>query len=588
MCLFFFFDPSNHCIIMFSFQKQQNTLFSKTHEEDLCLFQQLQNKQTPIDWSEMLTTPLQKVVLTSDLSRGIVFDTKNQVYLVSVHPTLRSWILVDLWEKKVPYRVLRQHKKTGCVRWLPHVSFFFTLLLSLSMLVGMIRYLLPDSPVLSDPFEKFSPASLSASDHTWIGSPEILQECLESIRETKGLLLEGEPGTGKTLLARKLASVSNATLIPVVGSQFIEVYVGVGAQRVRQLFAMAKKYSPSIIFLDEIDSIAVKRGASPHSHSENDQTLHQLLSEMDGFMSHPGIFVLGATNRVALMDPAILRPGRFDRVLHIPLPDAITRQRLLHYFLKSCPLPVSPGLDLDMFVSLTQDRSGADLQQIVREATVYARREGAQELHWNHLDMALEKQMVGVLKTEEDRTPEEILRVAVHETGHAMVAHSFSRDFRVRKISIRPNHDGVGGFTICDETFSSVISLTRDAMEKKLMVVLGGRAAEILHYGTNQVSAGALQDLTVANGLVETMFTTFGFSQRFPSFASSRRTPLSDAMRHSLHEEMQECMDRALLEAIRILNSTWILSQKVVQELVHKKSLHESAFLSLLTSKIST
>jgi ATP-dependent metalloprotease FtsH len=536
-----------------------------------------------VEWSIFISeVPLhqvQQIELAEDLSSAIVREKKGVVHTVSIHPLLREYLIANLLEKKVAFRILPPPR----LQWLswmavfPLISALTTMLLTLLMTVGMFRALDQQKKTISPapPFQVWVP-STSSFPTPWIGSPEIFQECLESIHQVKGLLLEGEPGTGKTLLARHLAHVSNATLIPVVGSQFVEVFVGVGAQRVRQLFEMARQHAPSIVFIDELDAMATKRGY--YTHSENDQTLNQLLSEMDGFVSHQHVLVLGASNRVSSMDPALLRPGRFDRIVHIPLPDESTRQHLWDHFLTTCGLPVSPFVDVSLLVALSPQFSGAMVERVVKEAVVFARREKALVLDADHLDRALEKERVGILKVQDDRSDAEKWRAAVHEAGHALVAHA--SDFRVRKISIRSNHQGMGGYTLYED--ASEREITRNLLEQRLAVMMGGRAAETLYYGEGGVSTGAIHDISMANALAETMVAQLGFSHEFPTLGP-RTLTLSETMRDKIHREIQKKVDRGLSDAVQLLNASWPLVDKVASYLLDHVAVNESVFLSLMT-----
>ena len=539
-----------------------------------------------VEWSERMARlaprDIEQVVFTDDISRGVIQEKNGAVHRVSIHPTLRGFLLVDLLEKKVSYRILPPTSKP--LSWLavfPLVSFFATLLLTALTGASVLRSFSGAKPPLSsfsDPFRVVVP---TVSPAPWIGSPEILLECIDSIGKVKGLLLEGAPGTGKTLMARHIAYASNATLLPVVGSQFVEVFVGLGAQRVRQLFATARKHAPTIIFIDEMDAIASKRG--DHSHTESDQTLNQLLAEMDGFIPHAGVFVLGATNRVSSMDPALLRPGRLDRVVHIPLPDESSRKKMYRHFLERCGMPLSTEVDVDTLGSLSQELSGAEMERVVKEAVVFAERVGATVLTNEHLDLALEKERVGILKTEDDRSHAEKWRTALHETGHAMVAHAFPTNFRVRKISIRPNHQGMGGYTLYDDSVAEDTSYTRELLQRRIMVLMGGKAAETLYYGDTGVSAGAVHDLVMANALSETMVGQLGLSSRFPTL-SHRNTPLSENMRDAVHREIQETLDGCFAASMAILNGTWPTVERVATRLMETLAVNESVFLSLIST----
>lgn len=557
------------------------------NNEDLYVLERSKDIK-PVEWSEFQATVpmarIKRIVFSTDLSLAMVYLLRSSTpRLVSIHESMQTWLLADLLEKKVPYRILQSAPlfPSWIIPLLPGLFSVFSTLFFSGVLMRVVSRRLPSSSTFSRSYPIFRPTLLETQ--TWIGSPEVLNECMETVRGTgygdkkdwRGLLLEGEPGTGKTLLARKIAAEANASFIPVVGSQFVEVYVGMGAKRVRELFLQARLHAPVIVFIDEMDAIAGHRGYSQNSEADN--TLNQLLAEMDGFRRDEGVFVLGATNRVALMDPALVRPGRFDRVVHIPLPDTECRKKMFAHFLGKCALDVSGGMDYETLAVLGQGFSGAVIEKVVHEAEIFARRNGETVLEPRHMDLAMEKEWVGLLKTEDDRSPQEILRVAVHEVGHALLAHRF---FRVYKISIRANHKGVGGFTMYDP-FSIEDLPTRESLQQRIAVLLGGRAAEMLWYGPMATSTGAVQDLASANELAEAMVTELGFSDRFPSL-SSRSLAWSDHMRGALHQEVQGVLDQGLQDATHHLNETWGTLQKLVVGLLQTQSMNESVFLSYI------
>ena len=541
-----------------------------------------------VDWSEFhATVPLsriKKMVFSPDLSLARVeLYRSSEVHVVSVHEYVRSWLFTELLKNKVPYHIL---PTTGTPFPFSTIcSFFFSF--SSMLLWAFLMYM--------NLQRSRSPASVSQftvsrprGSPVWLGSSEVLRECMETVQGPdpfRGLLLEGSPGTGKTLLARKIAAEVNASFIPVVGSQFVEVYVGLGAQRIRQLFHTARQHTPVIVFFDEMDAIGMRRGSS--YVSENDNTLNQLLAEMDGFERSQGIFVLAATNRVDSMDPALLRPGRFDRVVHIPLPDTPTRQDMLVHFLREAPLSIAPEVvprELETLAILSEGFSGAVLQRVVREASIFARRENHTCVQLRHLDLAMEKEWVGLLKVQDDRSPQEITRVAVHECGHALLAHRF---FRVRKVSIRPNHKGMGGFTLYDHSMALDPSPSRSQLQHTIIVLLGGRAAEMLYYGPMETSVGAVQDLASANEIAEAMILHFGYSDRFHALASSRSLAWSDAMQHALHDEIQSILEEAWESAVKLLNESWNVMTDLVPRVVAVQSMNESAFHSVLQQHVS-
>lgn len=354
----------------------------------------LRDKTDLIEWSEFSTivptARIRRVVFAADLDTALV-EANRQTYVVSVHESLRSWLLTELLDKKVPYRILPARDRPWSPLW---GLFSMAISIGVSVLItqSVLAHLLPTANRPASPPSVTYRLYRPNVSETWIGSLEVLSECIDSLENTRGLLLEGDPGTGKTLLARKLAFEANVSFLPVVGSQFVEVYVGLGAQRVRQLFAFARRHAPIIVFIDEVDSIAAHRGG-PHSHSESDHTLNQLLAEMDGFRDDSSVFVLGATNRVDTMDAALLRPGRFDRVVHIPLPDKKSRKKMFAHYLQKSRIPVATTMDLDTLATLSDGFSGAVIHRVVREAVVFAQRYDDQVLEERHLDLALEKRV---------------------------------------------------------------------------------------------------------------------------------------------------------------------------------------------------
>jgi len=552
-----------------------------------------------VDWGVFYSEghAVRSCVFSPDMSKAVLLDKSNKAHFVAVHESVQDMVVCDLIQKKVPFKVLEPSRTVPATLF---ASFLYRIGFTVAYLVGVsavFGFILqgndPLRPLQSSRFEVFRPDA-TAPPVEWVGSTEVLDECMEALYlmrsnlpgvvAPRGLLLEGDPGTGKTLLARKIASETNATFIPVIGSQFVETYVGVGAQRVRQLFSLARSHRPSIIFIDEIDSIGSQRGGGNALGNYNDveNTLNQVLAEMDGFHQGDGVFVVAATNRAPSLDRALVRPGRFDRHVHIPLPDGPARQKLLGHFFEKTGRDVS-SLDLDGIVSLTEGFSGADVQKLVREAVVYAHRDREEkEIRWNHVDLAIEKHFMGVLKTHDDRTLEEIARVAAHEMGHALVVHAFPEHFRLRKVSIRPNHRDIGGYTLFDFSPSADKS-TRDFLEKRIAILMGGKAAEHIVYGDHHgASHGATHDLSVANEWAEKMITGFGYSERHPTFSGSRSLPLSPGMLHDAHTEVQNILDRAFTRAVNILNASRPLLDTIIPALVRTVSMNEHEFMTHL------
>lgn len=323
----------------------------------------------------------------------------------------------------------------------------------------------------------------------------------------RGVLLMGPPGTGKTLLARALAGEAGVPFYSISASEFIEVFVGVGAARVRNLFETAKKNQPSIIFVDELDSIGRTRGAGlGGGHDEREQTLNQILAEMDGFAGHEAVIVLAATNRPDVLDPALLRPGRFDRHVTLDLPDR--RERLALLRLHSRDVPLAPDVDLDQVAAGTPGFSGADIKNLVNEAAILAARGHDERVGMDHLDEARDRIMLGSVRTLAIQ-PEERHRLALHEAGHTAVAYYLPHADPLYKVTIIPRGQALGGTQQLPEDERH--TLPEDYLRDRLAVMLGGRAAEHVLLGT--VSSGADDDIRQATGLARAMVARWGMSE---------------------------------------------------------------------------
>jgi len=368
---------------------------------------------------------------------------------------------------------------------------------------------------------------------SWAGSPEVIEECKEVIsyiekkelyKEVgadmpKGILLEGPPGTGKTLLAKAIATETNSTFISMSGSEFVELFVGMGAARVRELFETARNSRPSIIFIDEIDAVARQRGAGINmANDEREQTLNQLLYEMDGFNNNDDIVVMAATNRRDVLDQAILRPGRFDRIIRVPLPDKFSREKILDYYIKN--KKTDKEFDIKAIAELTDGFSGAQLKNLINEAAILVARNNGTVIEEKYVFEAFEKLIVGLIRNNADVLETTQKRVAIHESGHALLSLIFSNYFDFQKASIQPTYNGAGGYTIFTEKpeVKEGGLYTKDIFKKRLIITLGGKAAESLFYGDEHVSLGAVEDLRQANKLAQRMIGNFGMGTKLEVF----------------------------------------------------------------------
>jgi cell division protease FtsH len=326
-------------------------------------------------------------------------------------------------------------------------------------------------------------------------------------RMPKGVLLVGPPGTGKTLLAKAVAGEAVVPFFSISGSEFVEMFVGVGAARVRDLFEQARSKAPCIIFIDELDALGRARGAMPGlgGHDEKEQTLNQLLVELDGFDPASGIVLLAATNRPEILDPALLRAGRFDRQVLVDRPDRVGREQILRVHIRKVIL--AADVKLEDVAALTPGFTGADLANLVNEAALVATRRGGNQIGMNDFNLAIERIVAGLEKKNRLLNPREREIVAHHEMGHAFVASALPGSDAVHKISIIPRGIGALGYTIQRPTEDRYL-MTREELENKMAVLLGGRAAEHLVFG--HLSTGAADDLAKATDIARSMMTRFG------------------------------------------------------------------------------
>ena len=334
-------------------------------------------------------------------------------------------------------------------------------------------------------------------------------------RIPRGVLLVGPPGTGKTLLARAVAGEANVPFFSISGSDFVEMYVGVGASRVRDLFNEAKKNSPSIIFIDEIDAVGRHRGAGMGGgHDEREQTLNQLLVEMDGFTNNEGVIVMAATNRADILDNALLRPGRFDRRVYMGLPDIKGREEILRVHARK--IKVAEDVDYNKIARMASGASGAELANIVNEAALRAVRDGRRFATQSDLEESIEVVIAGYQKKNAILTDKEKWTVAYHEIGHALVAALQTHSAPVQKITIIPRTSGALGYTMQVEEGNHYL-MTKEELENKIATLTGGRAAEEVRFGI--VSTGASNDIEQATKLARGMITRYGMSEEFDMVA---------------------------------------------------------------------
>jgi len=414
-------------------------------------------------------------------------------------------------------------------------------------------------------------------------------------RMPKGVLLVGPPGTGKTLLAKAVAGQAKVPFFSISGSEFVEMFVGVGAARVRDLFEQARSKAPAIIFIDELDALGRARGLGPFAggHDEKEQTLNQLLVDMDGFDSRTGLVILAATNRPEILDPALLRAGRFDRQVLVDRPDKKGRVDIIHVHLKQTKL--AADVDTEKVAALTPGFTGADLANLVNEAALLATRRGADAVTMADFSNAVERIVAGLEKRNRLLNPQEREIVAYHEMGHALVGVSLPGSDPIHKVSIIPRGIGALGYTIQRPTEDRFV-MTREELENKMAVLLGGRASEQVVFG--HLSTGAADDLRRVTDIARSMVTKYGMSERLGSVAYDRdpRTFLTgpdlpppprqqdyaETTAAAIDDEVRLLVQSAMDRALGILKEKRDILERSARRLLEKETLDERELTDLI------
>ncbi len=536
---------------------------------------QLKSNQEPFSTfiSQVEKGEVKKVVIQGQKVVGITKEGKPfETYL----PPGYNDIIKKMAEKGVEIQVKPEEGSpwyiTVLVSWLPMI---FLILLWLSMMRQMsagsnkaLSFAKSRAKVFIDNKPKVTFKDVAGIDEVkeevseivdFLKNPKKYQQL--GGRIPKGVLLAGPPGTGKTLLAKAIAGEANVPFLSVSGSEFVEMFVGVGASRVRDLFEQAKKHAPCIVFIDEIDAVGRKRGAGiSGGHDEREQTLNQLLVEMDGFESSDGIIVIAATNRPDILDPALLRPGRFDRQIHVPLPDVKGRLEILKIHTRNKPL--AEDVDLEVIARSTPGFSGADLANIVNEAALIAARKNHGKITMEDFEEAKDKVTMGIERKSMVLSEEERLTTAYHEAGHALVAKLLPNADKVHKVTIIPRGRALGVTQQLPE--EDRYTYTKEYLLDRLAVLFGGRVAEELALGT--ISTGAGNDIERATEIARKMVAEWGMSEKIGPIAVKIREQFGEPV-ELVSEEMRKLIDK---EVKRIINETYARTKELLSQNMDK------------------
>ena len=411
----------------------------------------------------------------------------------------------------------------------------------------------------------------------------------------RGVLMVGSPGTGKTLLAKAIAGEAKVPFFTISGSDFVEMFVGVGASRVRDMFEQAKKHAPCIIFIDEIDAVGRHRGAGlGGGHDEREQTLNQLLVEMDGFEGNEGVIIIAATNRPDVLDPALLRPGRFDRQVVVPLPDVRGREQILKVHMRK--VPIADSVKPALIARGTPGFSGADLANLVNEAALFAARANKRLVDMDDLEKAKDKIMMGTERRSMVMSEEEKKLTAYHEAGHAIVGRLMPSHDPVYKVSIIPRGRALGVTMFLPE--GDKYSLSKETLESQICSLFGGRIAEELVFGPEKVTTGASNDIMRTTELARNMVTKWGLSERlgpltysdeqeevFLGHSIAQHKQVSDETAHDIDQEVRAIIDRSYRRAEEILRTNVDKLHAMAEALIKYETIDSDQIDDIMTGK---
>ena len=546
------------------------------------------------------TSYFEKLIKKGDIKNVVIqgntltgYTKEGAVIKTFISPS-DSYIYKELREHNVTYTYKPVERESWIgnfvISWLPTILFFLFFILLIRQFQAGGNKVMSFSKSRAKIFIDNKP---KVSFNDVAGIDEIKEEVKEIVdflknpkkyqklgaRIPKGILLAGPPGTGKTLLAKAIAGEAGVPFLSVSGSEFVEMFVGVGASRVRDLFEQAKKNAPCIIFIDEIDAVGRKRGIGiGGGHDEREQTLNQLLVEMDGFESKDGIIVIAATNRPDILDPALLRPGRFDRQITIPLPDVKGRLEILKIHAKNKPL--AEDVDLEIIAKSTPGFSGADLENLLNEAALIAAKKNKEKIDMEDLEEAKDKILMGVARKSLALSEREKVTTAYHEAGHTLVGWMLPHADKIHKVTIIPRGRALGVTQQLPK--EDMYTYTLDYLMDRLAVLFGGRVAEEIFLNT--ISTGAGNDIKVATDIARKMVCEWGMSEKVGPIhikvedifdVPVNNQIISEDLKKLIDEEVKRILDEAKNNARELILKHKDKVEKLAQALLEKETLTE-------------
>ncbi|NLV16807.1 MAG: ATP-dependent metallopeptidase FtsH/Yme1/Tma family protein [Syntrophomonadaceae bacterium] len=576
---------------------------------------------SPIDevTQEIDYTEFYQAVIT-DKVKSVTITPDRDIYVIEgIYKDGKLFTTIALPEENLP-EILRDHNVTVMPEPTPEPKWWvgvLTTFLPILLLIGFMVFMMQQSQGGGNKVMQFgrsrarmmAPETVKVTFADVAGADEAKEELQEVIdflqspakftqigaKIPKGVLLYGAPGTGKTLMAKAVAGEAGVPFFSISGSDFVEMFVGVGAARVRDLFEQAKKNSPCIVFIDEIDAVGRQRGAGlGGGHDEREQTLNQLLVEMDGFTANEAIIVMAATNRPDILDPALLRPGRFDRHITIDRPDVKGRRAILEVHMRNKPM--DDNIDLEVLAKRTPGFTGADLANMVNEGALLSARRGLTVVGMQELEEAIERVIAGPEKKSRVISENEKRLVAYHEAGHAVVSYFMEHSDKLHKISIIPR-GRAGGYTLLlpeeDRNY-----MTRSRLLDDVVILMGGRVAESI--ALNEISTGAQNDLQRATEIVRRMITEYGMSETLGPLTFGRRQEevflgrdlghdrnYSDAIAYAIDQEAHEFVERSYERAKNILENNLEKLHKVAQFLMTEEIMDGEVFREIMEGEKS-